>query len=93
MAQEFERERERESWDGVRAAWLRLLAALVRAGGKHIEAAEVHARAGHPERAEAALRHARTEREQYERVLAMHPEWADDAARWPERGDESGASR
>jgi len=56
----------------------------VRAGRKNIAAADVHARAGHPERAEVALARARTERKQYERALAAHPEWADEAPDWPE---------
>jgi hypothetical protein len=84
MADESERERERAGWDRVRAAWLSLLQAYVRAGRKHIDAAEVQAQAGRPDRAEAALRHMRTERKLYEHALAAHPEWADDAPEWPE---------
>ena len=77
-------EREGPGWDRVRVAWLRLLSAYVRSGKKHVEAAEVLARAGRPDRAEAALRHAEAERKQYERAVAVHPEWADDAPEWPE---------
>jgi hypothetical protein len=88
MADDTERERER---DGVRVAWLRLLQAYVRAARKHIEAAEVHARAGHPERADAALGRARAERKGYERALAMHPEWGDQAPELPELDAGSGS--
>ena len=68
----------------MRAAWLRLLHAYVRAGRKHMEAVELYAQAGRPDRAEAALRLLQTERMMYERALAVHPEWADDAPVWPE---------
>lgn len=68
----------------MRAAWLGLLHALVGAGRKQIDAAEAHAQAGRPERAAAALVRARTGRRHYERAVAAHPEWADEAPLWPE---------
>ena len=73
--------------DGIqraRLAWLRAMEAHVRAGQNHSAAAAVHARLGHPDRAALESERAAIERAQHEAALAKHPEWAADAAAWPE---------
>jgi hypothetical protein len=83
MASSGHRVKREKGSDRARAAWLNLLRAYVRAARTHIKAPEVQARAGDPGRAEAALARAEDERRGYDRALALHPEWTDQAPEWP----------
>jgi len=68
----------------ARVAWLRAMAAYVRAFRRHSAAAVVHARLGYPERAALAAERADVERAGYEAAIADHLGWAADATAWRE---------
>ena len=64
----------------VRGAWIGVLEGCVRAAETHAVIAARRAGSG---RIGAEARWAAELRRGFERVLMLHPEWADDAPEWP----------